>query len=70
MAFLLRSRHVVDLFAATDDVRLLALDQAALEALSEAQPGLALRLVLNLSRILCAKAADMHQKVLGRANDG
>jgi len=65
MAFLLRSQRIVDVYAGAEPVRMLALSQESLAALAAERPELALKLVLNLSRILCAKLTSLQRRVSG-----
>jgi len=64
--FLLGAARPSRVHAASDDARLLAISQRSLEGLSETNPRLALRLVVNLSRVVCAKAAGVQRHALGR----
>jgi len=63
--FLLGAPRPSRVRAASDDARLLAINQRSLEGLSETNPRLALRLVANLARVVCAKAAGVQRQALG-----
>lgn len=64
VAFLMRSPLVAEIFSASDDVRLLALSQDSLDELATSKPTLALRLVLNLSRVICDKVSGVRARAL------
>lgn len=67
--FLLGAARPSRVRAASDDARLLAISQRSLEGLSETNPRLALRLVVNLSRVVCAKAAGVQRHALGKEKE-
>ena len=69
IAFLLKSQRHVDVFAASDEVRLLALSQSSFDELAETKPRLALTLTLNLSRVLCSKLEGLHRRTIPAASD-
>ncbi len=55
MAFLLESPRSADVFAASDDTRVLSLSESNLKKLIASEPQLAAKLLLNLSKLLCHK---------------
>ena len=55
MAFLLESPRSADVFATSDDTRVLSLSESNLKKLIAAEPQLAAKLLLNLSKLLCHK---------------
>ena len=64
IAFLLKSQRHVDVFAVSDEVRLLALSQSSFHELAETKPRLALTLTLNLSRVLCSKLEGLRRRTV------
>ena len=69
IAFLLRSQRHVDVFAASEEVRLLALSQSSFDEIAETKPRLALTLTLNLSRVLCSKLEGLHRRTIPPARE-
>lgn len=55
MAFLLERPRSADVFAATDDVRVLSLSEGTLRNLVASDPEFAAQLLLNISKILCLR---------------
>jgi len=55
MAFLLGQPRAADVYAATDRVRVLSLSEATIRRLIGSDPGVAARLLLNISKILCLR---------------
>jgi hypothetical protein len=55
IAFLLGQPRSADVYAATDGVRVLSLSEGTIRKLIESDPGVAARLLLNISRILCRR---------------
>lgn len=55
MAFLLGRPRAADVYAATDGVRVLSLSEATIRRLTESDPSVAARLLLNLSKMLCVR---------------
>jgi hypothetical protein len=55
MAFLLERPRTRDVYAATSGVRILSLSEANLRQLIKSEPGLAARLLLNISKMLCLR---------------
>jgi hypothetical protein len=53
MAFLLERPRSKDVYAATDDVRVLSLSEATLRQLIKSDPAIAAHLLLNISKMLC-----------------
>ena len=55
MAFLLEQPRSMDLYAATDGVRVLSLSESELHQMIEGEPGVAAHLLLNISKMLCMR---------------
>jgi len=55
VAFLLERPRSADIFAATDDARVLSLSESNLRGLIESDPAFAAQLMLNISKILCLR---------------
>lgn len=55
MAFLLERPRSRDVYAATDRARILSLSEANLRKLIDSDPGIAARLLLNISKMLCLR---------------
>ena len=55
MAFLLGMPRTQDVFAATDEVRVLALSEAQIRLIMKEDPEIAAHLLLNISRMLCLR---------------
>jgi len=55
MAFLLERPRTMDVYAATDDVRVLSLSESTLREMIESDPGFSAHLLLNISKILCMR---------------
>ena len=55
MAFLLDCQRTMDVYAATDDVRILSLSEATIRSTIERAPEVAAKLLLNLSKMLCLR---------------
>jgi hypothetical protein len=58
MAFLLERPRTMDVYAATDDVRILSLSESTLREMIASDPEVAARLLLNVSKILCMRLLD------------
>ncbi len=61
VAFLLRSERMADVYAVTDDVKILSLSEKTLHDLIETEPTIAARLLHNLSKILSMKLVSMSE---------
>jgi len=55
MAFLLERPRTRDVYAATDDVRVLSLSETTLRGMIESQPQIAADLLLNIAKMLCLR---------------
>jgi CRP-like cAMP-binding protein len=55
MAFLLGNPRSMDVYAASDDVRVLSLSESTIRKLIESDPRAAAKLLLNISKMLCHK---------------
>jgi hypothetical protein len=55
MAFLLERPRSMDVYAATDDVRILSLSESTLRKMIASEPQFAALLLLNISKILCMR---------------
>jgi hypothetical protein len=55
MAFLLDCQRTMDVYAVSDDVRILSLSEATLRSMIERAPEAAAKLLLNLSKMLCLR---------------
>ena len=55
MAFLLDQPRAADVYAATDNVRVLSLSDGAIRKMISAEPTVAAKLLMNLSRALCMR---------------
>jgi CRP-like cAMP-binding protein len=55
MAFLLESPRTVDVYAASDSVRVLSLSESTLRKMVVEDPGVAAKLLLNISKMLCVR---------------
>ena len=55
MAFLLERPRTRDVYAATDDVRILSLSEANLRQMIKSDPAIAAHLLLNISKMLCLR---------------
>lgn len=53
MAFLLERPRSADVYAATDDARILSLSEAQLRTMIKSDPAVAAKLLLNISKMLC-----------------
>jgi predicted GNAT family N-acyltransferase len=53
MAFLLERPRSADVYAATDDARILSLSEAQLRTMIKSDPAIAAKLLLNISKMLC-----------------
>ena len=53
VAFLLERPRTADVYAATDDVRILSLSESTLRKTIAAEPDVAAQLLLNIAKILC-----------------
>ncbi|MFT5115093.1 MAG: hypothetical protein ACI8P9_004437 [Parasphingorhabdus sp.] len=60
MAFLLNIPRTKDIYAMSDDVRVLSVSETVLRGLIENHPNIAARLLLSISKILCVRLAKMH----------
>lgn len=66
MGFLLETERSADVYAASDQVRILSLDERALRRLIETDSVTAAKLLLNLSRILCLRLIETQRNGKGR----
>ncbi|HEY3352114.1 MAG TPA: GNAT family N-acetyltransferase [Polyangia bacterium] len=64
IAYLMQAPRTANVYAATDDVRIVSLREKALAELREGNPDVAARLFENLSRILCQKLVSLHRRHL------
>jgi hypothetical protein len=55
MAFLLERPRSADVYAATDDARILSLSEAQLRQMIKSDPAIAAKLLLNISKMLCLR---------------
>jgi hypothetical protein len=55
MAFLLERPRTADVYAATNDVRILSLSEAQLKKMTKSDPAIAAQLLLNISKMLCLR---------------
>ena len=55
IAFLLDQPRSADVYAATDGVRVLSLSEGTIRKLIDTDPGVAARLMLNISKVLCRR---------------
>jgi hypothetical protein len=55
MAFLLERPRTMDVYAATEDVRVLSLSEGTLRKMIASEPEFAAKLMLNISKILCMR---------------
>jgi hypothetical protein len=55
MAFLLEQPRSMDVYAATDGVRVLSLSETELHRMIEGEPAIAAQLLLNISKMLCMR---------------
>jgi CRP-like cAMP-binding protein len=55
MAFLLERPRSADVYAATDDARILSLSEAKLRAMIKSDPAIAAQLLLTISKMLCLR---------------
>ncbi len=58
MAFLLERPRSHDVYAATDDVRILSLSEAKLREMIGGEPAIAAQLLLNISKMLCLRVLE------------
>ena len=61
VAFLLRSEHMADVYAVTENVKVLSLSEKTLQDLIESEPTIAARLLLNLSKILSMRLVSLSE---------
>jgi hypothetical protein len=55
IAFLLERPRTADVYAATDDARILSLSEAQLKKMIKSDPAIAAQLLLNISKMLCLR---------------
>lgn len=55
MAFLLGTPRTADVYAATDDVKVLSLSESEIRKIIESDPAVAAKLMLNVSKMLCRR---------------
>jgi hypothetical protein len=55
MAFLLERPRTADVYAATNDARILSLSEAQLKKMIKSDPAIAAQLLLNISKMLCLR---------------
>jgi CRP-like cAMP-binding protein len=55
MAFLLEQPRTVDVYAASDSVRVLSLSESTLRKMVAADPGVAAKLLFNIAKMLCVR---------------
>ncbi|HVN84355.1 MAG TPA: cyclic nucleotide-binding domain-containing protein [Candidatus Binatia bacterium] len=60
MAFLLEQPRSQDVYAATDNVRILSLSEATLRQMISNDPGVAAHLLFNISKMLCLRLLKQH----------
>ena len=58
IGFLLDSPRSADVYAQSEGVRILSLDERILRRLIEADPAASAKILLNLSRILCLRLLE------------
>ncbi len=61
LAFLLRAERLTDVYAASDDVQILSLNEKAVMGLLEDEPAIASRLFYNLAKAVSAKMVSLYQ---------
>ncbi|VAW38148.1 hypothetical protein MNBD_CHLOROFLEXI01-319 [hydrothermal vent metagenome] len=61
LAFLLHADHLSDVYAASEDVQLLSLNEKSVLGLMENEPAIASRLFYNLSKVVGAKMVSLYQ---------
>ena len=61
VAFLLRSERMADVYAVTDDVKILSLSEKTLQDLIESEPTIAARLLHNLAKILSMRLVSLSE---------
>lgn len=59
IAFLLREPRSMDVYAASDDVRIVSLSESAISQIIEAAPEAAAKMLLNISKILCRRLVNV-----------
>ena len=67
LAFLLHGERLSDVYAASDDAKVLSLNEKAVMSLMEEQPAIAARLFLNLSRVVAAKVTSLYHQATSSA---
>ncbi len=55
MAFLLGTVRSTDVYAVTDDTRVLSLSESQIRSITESDPQTAAKLLLNISKMLCMR---------------
>ena len=61
MAFLLGTPRSADIYAVTDDVKVLSLSESEIRKIIDSDPEVAARLMLNVSKMLCRRMLNrMH----------
>lgn len=61
LAFLLHAQRLSDVYAASEDVQIMSLNEKAVMGLIEAEPVIASRLFYNLSKVVGAKLVSLYQ---------
>ena len=62
LAFLLHAERLSDVYAATEDVQILSLNEKAVLGLIENEPAIASRLFYNLSKVIGVKMVSLYQR--------
>lgn len=60
IAFFLGLPRTLDVYAATDDVRVISLSETTLRSLMESQPTIAAKLLQNITKMLCFRLVSTH----------
>lgn len=67
LAFLLQAERLSNVYAATDDVQLLSLNEKALSGLMEGEPVIASRLFYNLAKVVAGKLVSIYEWTFAKA---
>jgi predicted GNAT family N-acyltransferase len=62
LAFLLHAERLSDVYAASDDVRILSLNEKVLLGLFDSEPRVAARLLYNLSKVISTKMVSLYRQ--------
>ncbi len=60
IAFFLGLPRTLDVYAATEDVRVISLSETTLRSLMEGQPKIAAKLLQNITKMLCFRLVSTH----------